>query len=165
MKIASSTQEARTKGWTRYQGRPCLYGHIGIRMANGRHCVDCLKERKELWVERNLVQAREIMYTSKNKRKREQPTLFRTLRKVHSNIRRGRQYGAAGCYTKEDLHKLLEQQGLSCHCGVSFLVVDPTIDHKTPLSRGGSNWPRNLQLLCQPCNGSKGTKTQREWLG
>lgn len=39
-----------------------------------------------------------------------------------------------------------------------------SIDHKTPLSRGGSNWPGNIQLLCLPCNDSKGTKTMDEWI-
>jgi 5-methylcytosine-specific restriction endonuclease McrA len=29
--------------------------------------------------------------------------------------------------------------------------------------RGGSNWPDNLVLSCQPCNGSKGAKMPWDW--
>lgn len=32
------------------------------------------------------------------------------------------------------------------------------IDHITPLKLGGSNWPRNLQLLCASCNIIKNAK-------
>lgn len=39
------------------------------------------------------------------------------------------------------------------------------IDHIHPRSRGGTDLRENLQLLCSPCNSSKGAKTMAEWLG
>jgi hypothetical protein len=52
-------------------------------------------------------------------------------------------------------------QGATCaHCGSAD---DLEIDHKTPISRGGSCEIENLQALCRPCNRSKGRKTMEEW--
>jgi 5-methylcytosine-specific restriction endonuclease McrA len=77
--------------------------------------------------------------------------------------RRARLQAAPGHWTTADLQIIMEKQQYRCLCGVSFKKIKSTIDHKIPLSRGGSNWPRNIQHLCQPCNDSKGTKTMREW--
>lgn len=38
------------------------------------------------------------------------------------------------------------------------------IDHKVPISRGGSCEEHNLQALCVPCNRAKGKKTMEEFL-
>ena len=37
------------------------------------------------------------------------------------------------------------------------------IDHVVPQSKGGASTLDNLQLLCSPCNKSKGNKTMAEW--
>ena len=37
------------------------------------------------------------------------------------------------------------------------------IDHKTPLSRGGTDHPDNLQATCFECNEEKGNKTDAEY--
>jgi hypothetical protein len=36
------------------------------------------------------------------------------------------------------------------------MFIPPTVDHVVPISAGGSNDHENLQLLCAPCNSSKG---------
>ena len=38
------------------------------------------------------------------------------------------------------------------------------IDHKRPVSRGGSNRRRNLQATCKRCNREKGDKTHKEYM-
>jgi len=47
------------------------------------------------------------------------------------------------------------------HCGRKFRASKVDIDHIKPKSRGGSNNPKNLQVLCQHCNRSKGNKTDK----
>lgn len=51
--------------------------------------------------------------------------------------------------------------GASCAaCGTKSKLV---IDHKIPISRGGTCELDNLQALCQPCNSRKGTRTMQEF--
>lgn len=80
-----------------------------------------------------------------------------------TQLRRARKASAVGRFSPSDIVALLLGQGGLCHCGCD-IRNNYTIDHKTPLSRGGTNWPWNLQLLCRPCNSSKGAKTMDEWL-
>lgn len=57
--------------------------------------------------------------------------------------------------------RLFEKLGRKCQvCGSVEKLV---IDHKVPVSRGGDSKESNLQILCTPCNVSKGTKTMEEW--
>ena len=52
---------------------------------------------------------------------------------------------------------LIHRDGYKCaSCESGY---DLTVDHVTPLSKGGSDDLSNLQLLCAPCNSSKGDRT------
>jgi 5-methylcytosine-specific restriction endonuclease McrA len=67
-----------------------------------------------------------------------------------------------GHFTTDDVLILFEKQDGQCAaCGCDLVRYE--IDHIDPLAKGGSNWPSNLQLLCAPCNRSKGKKTMQEW--
>jgi len=63
--------------------------------------------------------------------------------------------GAEGRYTKDDVNQILKMQRNKCAYCQKDLDDGYHVDHITPLCRGGSNWPRNLQMLCEPCNLSK----------
>ena len=51
---------------------------------------------------------------------------------------------------------------LSKKAQVPFHFQNMTIDHIRPRSRGGTDDPGNLQLLCAACNSTKGNRTQDE---
>ncbi len=61
-------------------------------------------------------------------------------------------------------HRLYgEQEGVCAGCETHFPFRVMDVDHMLPRSRGGSDHPDNLQLLCSGCNRSKGNKTMAEW--
>lgn len=55
------------------------------------------------------------------------------------------------------------QKGRCNGCKEKLPVKVMQMDHIIPYSRGGSDKPSNLQLLCGPCNGSKGAGTQAQF--
>ena len=61
-------------------------------------------------------------------------------------------------------HRLYgEQEGECAGCGTHFPFRVMDVDHILPKSRGGTDHPDNLQLLCSGCNRSKGGRTMAEW--
>ena len=61
-------------------------------------------------------------------------------------------------------HRLYgEQEGVCVGCDTHFPFRLMDVDHILPRSKGGTDHPDNLQLLCSGCNRSKGGKTMAEW--
>lgn len=61
---------------------------------------------------------------------------------------------------KNDLYG--KQEGFCNGCKDHFKIRNLTVDHIMPQSQGGTDHPKNLQLLCQTCNSTKGTGTQEQ---
>jgi 5-methylcytosine-specific restriction endonuclease McrA len=82
--------------------------------------------------------------------------------------RRARLKGCEGSYTTKELNTLFEQQeGFCYYCGkllYGSFDMEVHVDHKTPLSRGGTNYIENIALACAKCNLKKHTKTSEEYL-
>lgn len=52
--------------------------------------------------------------------------------------------------------QICQKYNFQCvHCGSNDEL---TIDHITPVKKGGTDDPENLQVLCKSCNSKKGTK-------
>ena len=53
---------------------------------------------------------------------------------------------------------------LTCYlCEKPVLFSKDNLEHKTPLSRGGTNKYSNLAIACQKCNNKKYNKTEKEY--
>ncbi len=78
--------------------------------------------------------------------------------RVYKRNRRARKRRNGGTHTAADIAALLKTQRQRCaYCG-SQLRKEYHVDHIMPLARGGGNDRRNLQLLCAPCNLTKGDR-------
>lgn len=61
-------------------------------------------------------------------------------------------------YREHKINLFRKQGGLCNGCEKHFELKDFQVDHVYPRSKGGSDHVANLQLLCQPCNASKGDR-------
>ena len=83
--------------------------------------------------------------------------------RAQSNRRRVRKLGAEGHHTADDLLAIRARQKNKCaFCRIKINGAGQ-LDHIKPLSKGGTDWPRNLQFLCKPCNLSKSARDQINW--
>lgn len=139
-------QEAIKQGLTRYfTGKPCSKGHIAERYTCKSTCVTC-----------DSLAGAKYRRTPQGKKK------------GHLNVsrRRARKKNAIGNFTEANIkEKFYDQFGKCAICKREFSEqLKYTIDHIIPLSKQGTNWPSNIQLLCGSCNSKKSNKNMEEWL-
>lgn len=78
--------------------------------------------------------------------------------------------GAEGFFTGKEIEALYDEQGGRCtYCSRRLGKGHKSphayhIDHVIPVSRGGTNWISNIQLLCPSCNARKHDKTHEEFV-
>jgi 5-methylcytosine-specific restriction endonuclease McrA len=82
-------------------------------------------------------------------------------RLIASQKRRAAKRNAAGSHTVEDIERIRKAQKGRCAACRSKTTL--TVDHIIALSKGGSNWPSNIQLLCAPCNAGKNDKPNEQF--
>ena len=75
-----------------------------------------------------------------------------------SNRHRVRKIEAEGFHTAQDVECIRAKQNDKCAYCRGELRKKWHLDHIVALSKGGSDWPRNLQLLCRQCNVRKSAK-------
>ena len=190
MLLLISRKHAKAWGIKRYfTGKPCRHGHLTERMVSTCGCIECLRTNSKSDYEKKGDEKRaksrarmlklrladpgkfnersRLNYAAHTKAWKERVRRYRIENadkvRVWDHLKKRRLRDAEGHFTFEDLVACYEAQNGLCVCGAD-LLDGWTVDHKMPTSRGGTNWPENIQLLCLSCNCSKHTKTMEEWL-
>lgn len=120
--------------------------------------------RSKLWGQQNP----ELYLGMTRKWRQENPSKIKIYRKKYlprqrivKKNRRAREKGAEGFFTLEDIGRITSaQKGRCAYCRRRRVL---SVDHIIPLSRGGSNWPRNIQMACRPCNAGKKDKLPEDY--
>lgn len=123
------------------------------------------------WREKNSARYkqrnRESYLTNIEPRKEAARARYRThkhLWSVYAENRIARKKSASGSFTAEQWQAKCAYFGFCCYlCHVSLINQEVHIEHRIPLSRGGTSWIANIAPACRQCNLRKHTKTEREF--
>lgn len=88
--------------------------------------------------------------------------LARARRLLSDQRTRARKNGAALDYTLRDVQQLLAEHPLCDYCRTP-VAWDASLDHRTPIARGGRHALANLSVCCRRCNSLKGALTEAEF--
>jgi 5-methylcytosine-specific restriction endonuclease McrA len=114
--------------WRRYDRR--LYR---TKLKTDPQWVVKKRARARLWVRRNALKQRH-----------------------RAAVYRARRLGAKGCHTLVQWMARVRLYSWKCfYCGVKLNRKTLTKDHRKPLSKGGSDFARNLVPACKACNSGK----------
>lgn len=153
---------------TREVKRETYYFYNPNKYSKNSVCIKCRKildkhvteeERKEYklkWQRENRSRHNEISRKSYQKHLNQ--------RRLETRLREySRKNKSGGVVTKDDYYILILSTDKCNICNKNLLTNTFHIDHILPICKGGSNKIENLQLLCQFCNHSKGSKTMVEY--
>lgn len=113
------------------------------------------RARSAKWYHENIERAR----ARNRQHKRDNP---QKINAINAN-RRAIKKGSTGSHTADEIKSLFVMQGGKCANCLCSIKKSCHVDHIVPLIRGGTNWIKNIQLLCPPCNLTKGAKDPIEF--
>src|SRR5260370_34294169 len=119
------------------------------------------RRRRYYWKNRERINKRRKTQWAQNQvpfrvRERERYRKHHLARIVSQRNIQARRAGAKGQITPEQWRRLVRRHRFLCfYCGAKLVPANRTLDHKLPLSRGGTNTIDNLGPACRPCNQRK----------
>jgi 5-methylcytosine-specific restriction endonuclease McrA len=83
--------------------------------------------------------------------------------KPYQKARKARIRSSSGSFTAKEIKKMIKDQSCKCIYCKSDISKNYHADHIVPVSKGGSSFIENIQLLCPTCNLRKGAKMPEEF--
>jgi len=133
---------------------------------------DRAKENRDSWARANADRLKETgaaWRLANREHLAAEKAAWRSNNKEHAadldRNRRARMRGAEGKHTSAEIKTLAARQKYRCANPTCRRPIKSGwhVDHIMPLILGGSNWIRNIQLLCPFCNISKHAKHPVTW--
>lgn len=124
----------------------------------------CLAKNKR-WVAENREHVRESHRARHQRYVERHRDKLRNRWRVYSHHRRAMLREAEGTHTPEDIQLIGDRQGWRCWWCQADCADDYHVDHRVPISKGGSNGPENLVVSCPACNVRKSDKLPHEFNG
>lgn len=130
-----------------------------------------VREKAKVWREANrehLKRAKQADY-QKNIDKYKQAARSREQKhpeygRVSHHRRRAQRFGVQGDLTATAIIGKFSYFGWRCYlCQTPGTIYTLEIDHRTPMARGGTNWPANIAPACSGCNQKKRQRTEGEY--
>jgi 5-methylcytosine-specific restriction endonuclease McrA len=148
-------EKARRAGEKRYRtGRLCAKGHDAPRRTQDGRCVMC----------RKMYEDKKRTREARNREKKRYYAKYPERKSAESRTTRARRKNCEGRHTGKQIKELLEKQNYKC--GICLACLHEKgyhADHVMPISKGGSNWIENIEMLCPKCNLAKRDKLPLEF--
>lgn len=156
------SRDARAKDGLQHYCKPCH--RASVKAARENHPDTRKKNRakhyeKELAANRLYKERKKADLVESNRRYRlANAEKLKAAKSVWKHLRRAAVQRAGGRFTAADVATLFHRQNGKCPVCRVDLGSSYHVDHVQPIAAGGSNDKLNLQLLCPPCNLSKGAR-------
>lgn len=159
---------SRTREKNHERSRRWLQDPKNVETARARARLHYWNHREEKiaqvarWQRDNREHVNEWTRENNKKRRASDPEYAARMR-AKVTVRRNRRRAAGGSFTREDIALMFKNQKGRCWYCQKSIKKGYHIEHRVPISRGGSSDPSNLVLSCAFCNLSKHDKLPHEW--